>query len=48
MNALILVLRLAFVGALLAGAIALVVAFPWLLLVPLAMAVGNSPPWFRS
>ena len=48
MNALVLVLRLVFVAALLVGAIALLVTFPWLLLIPLAMAVGNSPPWFRS
>lgn len=30
------------------GALALVVAFPWLLLVPLILVFGNGPPWFKS
>lgn len=42
------VLRILLAAALVIGATALVVAFPWLLLLPLIAVFGNSPPWFRS
>lgn len=41
-------LRILLAAALVCAAIALVIAFPWLLVLPLIAAFGNSPPWFRS
>lgn len=41
-------LRILAVVVLVGCAIALLVAFPWLLLVPVLMAFGNGRPWFRS